>query len=299
MKKILSFLLILCLLPLVSCKKQPERYTAYYFDYFDTATTIVGYAESKAEFDAVCAGIAAELETYHRLYTIYNLYDGVNNLCALNRAEGALAVDARIIDMLTFAKEMYTCTNGRTNVAMGSVLSLWHDARTQGTRHPESAILPPMEKLIAAAEHTDIADLVLDAEHGTVTRADPALRLDVGAVAKGYAVEQVARSLEAKGVSFRSGRIGGDERRISALLCGRRAELPPHYRSRNLDACRVFFIGVGHLQGFGAGRRAFHGSVLHVGGGGQGACRIASRCGGNVGIPRRYADLFCGIYAVL
>lgn len=207
------------LLALVSCQRPPQKYTAYYFDYFDTATTIVGYADSKEDFDAICADIAADLSEYHRLYTIYNLYDGVNNLCALNRADGEMAVDTRITDMLSFAKEMYALTGGKTNVAMGSVLSLWHDARTHGTRHPESAALPSMEKLIAAAEHTDIEKLLIDPA-GTVTRSDPAMTLDVGAVAKGYAVEQIARRMEEKGITGYLLNVGGNVRTVGTRADG-------------------------------------------------------------------------------
>ncbi len=219
LKRLLCGIFLICLL-FAGCQRPPQKYTAYYFDYFDTATTIVGYADSKAEFDAVCADIAAELDEYHRLYTIYTLYDGVNNLCALNRADGAMQVDAKITDMLAFAREMYTLTHGKTNVAMGSVLSLWHDARTHGTRHPESASLPDMERLKAAAEHTDIEKVQVGAD-GTVTLADPAMSLDVGAVAKGYAIEQVARRMEAEGIAGYLLNVGGNIRSIGTRADGK------------------------------------------------------------------------------
>lgn len=221
MKKLFSvFLILVCLLSFSACGKQPEKYSAYYFDFFDTATTIVGYADSKEAFDAVCAEIHAELTEYHRLYTIYNRYDGLNNLYTVNTAKGAVEVDEKIIDMLSFAKEMYTLTGGKTNIAMGSVLSLWHDARTHGTRHPESAALPPMEKLTAAAEHIDMADLLLDRASRTVTLEDPAMSLDVGAVAKGYAVEQVARRMEAEGITGYLLNVGGNVRTIGTRADG-------------------------------------------------------------------------------
>ena len=105
MKRIAT-LAIVSLLLLCSCgKTEPQKFTAYYFDFFDTATTIVGYAESKEEFDAVCEEICAQFSEYHKLYTIYNRYDGVNNMYAVNRADGPISVDAKIIDMLSFAKD--------------------------------------------------------------------------------------------------------------------------------------------------------------------------------------------------
>ena len=191
-----------------------EKFTAYYFDYFDTATTIVGYAESREEFDAVASNIAAELAEYHRLYTIYTRYDGLNNLSTVNSTDGNVEVDEKIIDMLLFAKDAYNLTDGNTNVAMGSVLSLWHSARTHGERHPESAVLPDMEKLKVASLHTDISNVVIDEQNNTVTLLDPDMSLDVGAVAKGYAVEMVAQSLEKKGISGYLLNVGGNVRAV-------------------------------------------------------------------------------------
>ena len=54
--------------------------------------------------------------------------------------------------------------------------------------------MPDEEALKNAASHADWAAVEIDEEAGTVYLADPALRLDVGAVAKGWSVEQVARN---------------------------------------------------------------------------------------------------------
>lgn len=213
MKKFAIIIVALALL-LCSCGKEKEKFSAYYFDYFDTATTIVGYAESREEFDKVCEKIRSELEEYHRLYTIYTRYEGVNNLYAVNNSSGEITVDKKVAEMLAFAKEAYYLTGGKTNVAMGSVLSLWHNARTHGEKHPESAALPDMEKLKEAALYTDIEKLVIDKERSTVSLLDENMSLDAGAVAKGYAVEMVAKSLEADGVCGYLLNVGGNVRAV-------------------------------------------------------------------------------------
>ena len=51
-------------------KDQRVKFTAYYFDYFDTAATIVGYAESQEEFDETWAVIEQQMNEYHQLYHI-------------------------------------------------------------------------------------------------------------------------------------------------------------------------------------------------------------------------------------
>ena len=116
--------------------------------------------------------------------------------------------------MLTYAKKMYEETDGTVNVAMGSVLSIWHEYRNDGIDDPSTAKLPTMEMLTEAARYTDIDKLKIDEEAGTVMLADPAMRLDVGAIAKGYAVEMAARSLEEKDITGFVINVGGNVRTI-------------------------------------------------------------------------------------
>lgn len=205
---------------LTACNKGPQKYSANSFDYFDTVTTVTGYADSQEDFDRVADSVMEELGEYHRLYNVYLRYDGVNNLCTVNDltdgVHPTVTVDRRIIDLLLYAKEVYRQTDGMTNVAMGSVLKLWHDHRTVGTDNPAAATLPPMEELKEAAKHTDINDVVIDEEQSTVHLADPLMRLDVGAVAKGYAVECIARRLEQEGVAGYVLNVGGNVRAVGA-----------------------------------------------------------------------------------
>lgn len=222
-QRIVCALLAVCLLCalLPSCgesEPQLNKYSAYSFDWFDTQSVITGYAESQEAFDAIANEALALLGEYHRLYDIYHRYDGMENLCTINDltdgAHRTVTVDQRIIDLLTYAREMHDKTDGMVNVAMGSVLKLWHDYRTVGMGDVANASLPPMDKLTEAAGHTDIEKMVIDEENRTVTLTDPAMRLDVGAIAKGYATEQVARWLEAQGVTGWLLNVGGNVRAV-------------------------------------------------------------------------------------
>ena len=230
MKKrtLLAFLLcmgtVLSFLSLTSCGKKSNKYTSQSFDYFDTVTSVTGYATSREEFDGVCADIFAMLREYHRLFTVYERYDGLENLCTVNALENGahrtVQVDRRILGLLLYAKEAYEKTNGAVNIAMGSVLSLWHEYRQDGIRDPGNASLPPMDLLRDAAAHTDIHLMQIDSEACTVTLNDPAMRLDVGAIAKGYAVEMVAQELEKRNISGYVLNVGGNVRTVGAKADG-------------------------------------------------------------------------------
>ena len=196
MKRFFALLLITCLF-LGGCASAPapqKQYTATFLTLFDTVTTVVGPGETEEAFQAEAQQVHDDLLYYHQLFDIYNEYEGKNNLKTINDQAGIapVTVDRTIIELLLDCKNYYELTNGKVNVAMGSVLSLWHDARTDGIRDPRIAKLPPKDRLVSAAEHTNIDDVIIDEEASTVYLADPEMRLDVGAIAKGWATQRVA-----------------------------------------------------------------------------------------------------------
>lgn len=201
-----------------SCGERVNKYTIQTFEYFDTVTTVIGYESDKADFDKISAEILNELAAYHRLYDIYHEYDGVNNLCTVNSLSNGshrtVTVDSRITDLLIFSKAFCEMTYGKVNVAMGSVLSLWHDCRIEAIATPDSAKIPSFEVLSNAAEHIDINKLVIDKENNTVFISDPEMTLDVGAVAKGYALERVAAKFEKNGINGYVINVGGNVRAL-------------------------------------------------------------------------------------
>lgn len=192
-----AMLLISCLLSGCSglAKQGQKQYTATYFDVFDTVTTVLGSAENEAAFEQTAQKIHDELLFYHRLFDIYHSYDEINNLKTVNEqaAKAPVQVDPLIVEFLLDCKECYVLSGGNVNVAMGSVLQLWHEARTNGIDDPANAYLPDIDALQNAAMHINMDDVILNTEESTVYFADKELKLDVGAIAKGWAVEKVAR----------------------------------------------------------------------------------------------------------
>lgn len=177
----------------------PQRYEATWMDVFDTVTTVVGYADSEEEFEARAQEFHDEMVEYHQLYDIYNDYEGVSNIKTINDNAGVapVEVDERIIDLLVFARDMCEATDGKTNAAMGSVTKLWHDARAAAESDANLEGTPPSEDEIAEAlTHISFDTIVIDEAASTVFITDPAQSIDVGSIAKGYAVEQAASQFD-------------------------------------------------------------------------------------------------------
>ena len=224
MKKIISFLILLSLLSsLFACgenQKDKPRSKTISSSYFNTLSVIYTYADENGTDIEKYSAIADEvLSYYHKLFDIYFEYSDVNNIKTINKNAGKnpVKVNKDLIDFLLYCKELYTLTNGKTNVMLGSVLKIWHDLREDADDdfgYLDPAELPTEDILSEAATHTTIDLLVINEEDSTVYISDPKASLDVGAIAKGYTVDILYDRLKAEGADEVALNIGGNLRTI-------------------------------------------------------------------------------------
>ena len=198
-----------------------SRYRISYMDTFDTIVQNVGYTRTGMEFDRYSEEMHELLIYYNQLFDRYNSYEGINNVKTINDNAGIepVQVDEPLLDLLEQCIEWEEQSQGAVNVCMGPVLEIWHNYREQYIGTTEGK-LPPMEQLEAAARHTDIRNLVIDREAGTVYLTDPEASLDLGAVAKGYATERIAQQLYADGFTSFAMSSGGNIRVMDAPADG-------------------------------------------------------------------------------
>ncbi len=192
--------LLLCVLLLMLCTgcSGTHRYSVTYADVFDTVTTFTAYMASRAEFDALAERLHKQLLEDHRRSDIYHEYPEMVNLCTLNKRAGeeAVQVDGDLMDLLQSGVRWHELTGGKLNIALGAVLALWQENRESAASDPASARLPDENRIREAAAHCSMADLALDADTCTVRYLDPELKLDVGAVAKGWAQNRAMELLD-------------------------------------------------------------------------------------------------------
>ncbi|MCR4567065.1 MAG: FAD:protein FMN transferase [Pseudobutyrivibrio sp.] len=205
-----------------SSQNDSNKYTATVIDLFDTKTDIIGYTDGEEQFNKDANQVVSDLQYYNRIYDIYNDYDGINNVKTINDNAGdkPVTVDKELIDMIKFGKEMYYETDGRINIAMGAVLSIWHEYREAGLDNPAKAKLPTKEELQEANQHTNIEDIIIDEENCTVFLKDSKMSLDVGGIAKGYAVQKAVDKAKKHGISNILLNVGGNISCIGARADG-------------------------------------------------------------------------------
>lgn len=205
-------------------KADPRRYSTTFLGAFDTAITLIGYSSSQREFDKYAKQAENRFLELHQYYDRYNEYQGVNNIYNINHIgyQAPVKVAPELIDLLVWSVDLQTRYPGAVNIGLGSVLEIWHDFRTEALEDPTSAKIPARSALEEAARHTSIDDLIIDEQAGTVFIADPEMKLDLGAVAKGYATEIVTKELQEAGWDSFIISSGGNVRTTSAPPIGER-----------------------------------------------------------------------------
>lgn len=193
-------------------EKTLKEYEVKYLDCFDTITTVTVCMENEAKFRELEPELHELLQKYHMLFDIYNNYDGINNMKTINDNAGIkpVKVDREILNLLEFSADAYELTDGKVNVAMGSVLEIWHNYRTAGMQKPDLARVPDRSELEQADRYTDIGRVKIARNASTVYLTESSMKLDVGAVAKGYAVGKLCELLKERGVDSAIVSAGGN-----------------------------------------------------------------------------------------
>lgn len=191
LKKTVVFSLIFVLALLTGCEKQGAgSVRATYLDLFDTVTTLTVYAAGEADVSRIVQ------DSYARLNDVFDAYaphEGVDGLYQLNRAGGEwTAVDADLLNLILLCRSWREVAP-ELDVTRGALFELWRAFR-DGERD-----LPTYDELSAAYAHGGWENVEIDEAGSRARILDPEMRIDLGAVAKGYSAGKLAEALEAAG----------------------------------------------------------------------------------------------------
>lgn len=201
-KLVLSLLSLSMMMIMTGCSKKYELMSHYITGPFDTITTYMSYVSGEDEFNEQCDYIEEQLNYYDQLFDKYNTYNGMNNLKTINDNAGkkAIEVDQPLIDLLNLSIERNRKISSKVNIAFGSVINIWHDYREEAESHDGVGTVPSDEELEEANQHTSIDSIEIDEKKKTVYINDALASIDVGATAKGYAIELIKDGLIEMGV---------------------------------------------------------------------------------------------------
>lgn len=185
MKKVIFLMLFLLLI--TGCNK--TSFISHNFFYMDTYINVKIYDyEDEKVFDE----IEKIYKDYHELADRYHEYEGLVNVYYLknnNTIEEWFKLDSRLCSMIELGLEYNEKTNGKFNINMADILDIWKNYRENGTG------IPTLEELEVAKSNINPIKFVSKC---TLFNNHPSI--DLGAVAKGYATNEVGKYLNEKGI---------------------------------------------------------------------------------------------------
>ncbi len=192
----IGLLLVLWLLP----GRAPVAPVESYHVSLGTLVKFVLYTDGAAQTATESA--LAEFALVDSLMSSYSATSEASRIGAQAGDERGVVVSGSVIEVIERSGYFARTTGGAFDPTVGALTVLWD--------FPD-AVVPPVEASIDSARALiGYQDLVLDGDRVYLRR--PGMRLDLGAAAKGYAVDRAVSALKGAGVHAGLVEAGGDIR---------------------------------------------------------------------------------------
>lgn len=169
----------------------------------DTIIEITAYGNGNE------AGVKAAFAEFKRINELTNRFDESSQVSKINQAAGQekVQVDPDVIIMLKLARSRSEQLNGALDVSVGALTELWSVGH-KGEFVPSDAEIKALLPLV------NFQLIEIDDKANTVFLPKAGMRIDLGAIAKGYADRKAIDALKAHGIKSALVNAGGDVRII-------------------------------------------------------------------------------------
>lgn len=205
----------------------------------DTLVSISVYAQNTAEEPRIRRAIAEAFSEMARIDSLMSSYREDSEVSMINQQavdSDTISVSAEIDTVLRVAQWAAQISGGAFDITIAPVLHLWGF----GT---DSVGLPSVEKITARLPLVNYRNLMMTPENGNhraashkrkISFRQPGMAIDLGGIAKGYAVDRGVEVLRRAGFRDAMVEAGGDLRaNASPLTAGRRYIWIRHPRATN------------------------------------------------------------------
>lgn len=215
MKRIVALLLASLIMLLPACAEKPREHHAEFF-IFGTIMSVSLWGATDTQAQQAFRRLQTAFQAMHRDWHAWQ----PGQLTAINQAftDGdSIEVSEQILELVQRSQQLEAATGGRFNPTIGALIGLW------GFHTSDYPILgpPPSADDIAALVALRPSSLDIEQEGAFLTSTNPAVQLDFGGIAKGYAIDIACRMLRELEIDSAIVNAGGDLRAF-----GRHGERP-------------------------------------------------------------------------
>jgi thiamine biosynthesis lipoprotein len=207
------FWLLPLLLPLAACSNKDEVYRQESF-VFGTRVEISIAGEKSARAEAAASAVLRRFDALHRKLHSWQP-SPLEQVNAAFAAGEKAPVDAELAFILDDARRLSLQGGELFNPAIGNLIRLW------GFHADLPQLGVPGDGAIAAQLKAKPSMREVHIENGEAFSSNPAVRIDLGGYAKGYALDEAATILKRQGIHNALVNIGGN-----VMALGRHGERP-------------------------------------------------------------------------
>lgn len=202
-----AVLALVCLTLLAACQRDEEQSAELFV--FGTIIEIKLWGASNEEASHAFSELQQMFQGMHRDWHAWE----PGRLTAINKAfeQGNTATaDEDIVEMIRRSQVIEKLTGGRFNPAIGALIRLWGFHTSD---YPIVGPPPSQEQISAILDlHPSSSDIHINGLE--LSTGNPAVQLDFGGIAKGYAVDLTIARLRSMGINNAIVNAGGDLRAI-------------------------------------------------------------------------------------
>lgn len=173
---------------------KPESFPALRLARFAMGTRfeIALAGEPEAELRAAGEEALDEIELYGAALDLFRK-DSFLSFLNEEAPSRPLRVDADLFDLLECCRAIHGASEGFFDVTVGSLMACWgfHGQKSKG---------PSKDQVLQSMAKVGFEKVELDGDRMTVRYRTPGMRLDFGAVAKGFALDRAVELLEEGGI---------------------------------------------------------------------------------------------------
>jgi len=157
-----------------------------------------------ANYQSLQAAITAELQ---RINALMSTWDSQSELSLFNANQSteAIPIHPDTLEVIRTAQRVAAATDGAYDITRGNVFTLWGFSRENPQPTPPTSGELSSALAVSGWQKLNVSQSALQKSH-------PDLHIDLSSVAKGFAVDQIGKLLEAMGISHYLVNIGGEIR---------------------------------------------------------------------------------------
>lgn len=201
-----------------------------------TQITITAYTDAPGAFESACKAAFDEFDRLEALLTVWRNDSDVSKVNA-QAGKAAVKVGPETLRAVQVALRLAKATDGKFDVTFGALAGLWRFDHDQDDKIPTEAEIGARLPLVGW-EMVEV-----DEAASTVKLAKPGVKLHLGGIGKGFAVDAAVALLEQAGLKDFMVQAGGD-----LYVSGRRGDRPWRVGIRDPRGERDAFFAAAEVE---------------------------------------------------